>query len=240
VWGAGYAVSAPQYGNDNYTQRQGTLDYVNILRPNMVLEINSSFNRNGQDRQAAGNGFNLTTIGLPSYYHNLPLQNCFPSITVAGMGTTFSIPDSANGNGGGFEGYCNGVTYLADHFADFLEAGNLTVTKGAHTLKMGGIFGVKGGATGRYLVANQSFAFTAGFTQGPNPQVASSTAGYGFASMLLGLANTGSINSAAPAPNINLQYWGAYFQDDWKINSKLTLNLGLRLRLRGSLDGAKQ
>ena len=31
-----------------------------------------------------------------------------------------------------------------------------------------------------------------------------------------------------PAPDPHLQFWGMYFQDDWKLNSRITLNLGIR------------
>ncbi len=31
-----------------------------------------------------------------------------------------------------------------------------------------------------------------------------------------------------PAPDPHVQFWGMYFQDDWKVNRRLTINLGLR------------
>jgi hypothetical protein len=74
-----------------------------------------------------------------------------------------------------------------------------------------------------------TFNFRANETQGPNPNTASSTAGYGFASLLLGFGQPNDVliqnwkNVAA-----NSFYWAFYAQDDWRISSKLTLNLGLR------------
>ena len=31
-----------------------------------------------------------------------------------------------------------------------------------------------------------------------------------------------------PVPNAHVQFYGMYFQDDWKVSPKLTLNLGIR------------
>ncbi len=53
------------------------------------------------------------------------------------------------------------------------------------------------------------------------------TQGNGLASMLLGWT-TGSNYHIEPKAFSRSAYWGFYFQDDWKITNKLTINLGVR------------
>jgi len=77
-----------------------------------------------------------------------------------------------------------------------------------------------------------TFNFSAGFTQGPDPNRASSTAGNSIASLLLGTGTSG--NSLIQAwKNVAAQsyYHAGYIQDDWRVTEKLTLNLGLRYDL---------
>ena len=74
---------------------------------------------------------------------------------------------------------------------------------------------------------NASFGFTQAFTQGPNPNTASSVAGDAFASFLLGYPATGDVNVATPGTYYT-DYYSAFMQDDYRITSKLSLNFGMR------------
>jgi trimeric autotransporter adhesin len=78
------------------------------------------------------------------------------------------------------------------------------------------------------------FQFTRGFTSGPNPTTAQPGTGDAFASFLLGLPATGNIQVATKA-EMFINYVGAYFQDDFRVSDKLTMNFGLRYEHEGGM-----
>src|SRR2546428_13916525 len=72
-----------------------------------------------------------------------------------------------------------------------------------------------------------AFSFNRGYTQGPNPVQSTATAGFGFASFLLGDVASGNINRLNPI-STQSRYAAGFVQDDWRVTRRLTLNLGLR------------
>ncbi|HXJ38529.1 MAG TPA: TonB-dependent receptor, partial [Bryobacteraceae bacterium] len=104
---------------------------------------------------------------------------------------------------------------------------NITFTKlrGAHTLKFGT------NIVRRQIIDYQTnqgdglFSFDPTFTSDPNN---TGKTGDSMASFLLGTASGISQDFLLVWPGIRTMEIGSFFQDDWKVNSRLTLNLGIR------------
>jgi len=74
--------------------------------------------------------------------------------------------------------------------------------------------------------AEGTLSFASAFTQGPDPNQASTTAGNALATMMLGYAGGTIINQ--PATAFRSSYVALYAQDDIKVTRNLTAFLGLR------------
>jgi hypothetical protein len=185
-------------------------DYNRTISNSTVLGAKIGFARTLFLFDNQGLGFRPSSLGLPASIDANVDRLMFPRFGVSSM----------VGLGG------NDHRYNA--FMSYTAAASLTKVRGDHTWKAG--------FEGRMLRVNVwearsagTFNFRNAETQGPSPTAASSTAGFGFASFLLGTGQPNDVliqnwkNVAA-----NSFYWAGYAQDDWRLSSRLTLNLGLR------------
>ncbi|MBV8068755.1 MAG: TonB-dependent receptor, partial [Acidobacteriaceae bacterium] len=187
-----------------------------VISPTTVLSLNFGLNHWIEGNVVQGYPFNMTTLGLPAFINST--SNQFPVTNVTG----YAPLGPQNGSG---EGGFPRNTYTTSV--------GLTKVIGAHSLSMGLMNVIL--QTGGGRIYPTTFNFSPSSTAGPNPETASpDTSGNAFASLLLGVGvNTGSNGSLSSTgvsvfPYNSKHYWGTYFEDDWKITNKLTLNLGLR------------
>ncbi len=155
-------------------------------------------------------GFNQTTLGFPSSLVASEAYPLFPS---------FNIP--------GFSGIgSRGSLLFTGQNTHALLASLIKVT-GRHTVQFGvdmrlNLFNqVQGGD------ANGTYNFAQAMTAGPNPNVFATNSGSAFASFLFGTPTSGSMGIPAGF-SLKNPYFAGYIQDDYHVNSKLTLNYGLR------------
>jgi hypothetical protein len=188
------------------------IDYVKSPTPTTVVDVHYglAFQRNKVIPFSLGT--DATSLGFPSSFE---AQQFVQAIPLLGIASYRSI---------GFDSSRNW-----SHYTHALGA-NLSWVRGAHTLK--------GGWDGRMYVDNQisldggagSFSYNSSFTNGPDPRsvIAGSQAPYdSFAGFLLGVPASGGITYQTSFARQQF-YHGLYVQDDWKISSKLTVNIGVR------------
>jgi Carboxypeptidase regulatory-like domain/TonB dependent receptor len=178
-----------------------------IINPTTAVSANIGLSRWAEVSTSQGYPFDQSSVGLPASLNaNSPV---FPIINSEGQASLGPV----QGNQG----------------AAFRNVGSLNVdltkTKGPHDLSFGFMGAVmqNNGAN----LPSTTFGFDHGFTAGPDPSQTTANTGFGFASLLLGTASSGTTaNNFNPA--ITKKYYGFYGQDNWKATRTLTLNLGLR------------
>ncbi|MEP7363276.1 MAG: TonB-dependent receptor [Acidobacteriota bacterium] len=101
---------------------------------------------------------------------------------------------------------------------------NISIRRGAHFLKAGALVARRNWTFDEAVNPRSSFGFDGTVTSGG----AAVTRDNQFAQFLLGLATTAGVSSEPFATRMNNWWQAYYFQDDWKVNSRLTVNFGLR------------
>ena len=118
------------------------------------------------------------------------------------------------------------------HFAD-----DISIQRGNHTFKGGFFLQYDQWDGGGQHRNNGSFDFSNLATGRPGDQTLNS--GNAFASFLLGYAGGVGLETRRNVIQ-KWKYWGGYFQDDWRISPKLTLNLGLRYEYTRPVRGGAE
>jgi hypothetical protein len=198
------------YGYNVYRNtRGGSVDDVHQFSSSLVLDSRLGVVWHPFGLVYPGNSkFDLTGLGVASI--GLPYSS-FPGITSTSDGYATLAP----GAGGQVS------TSLVGSLSEIL-----TKTFGRHTVR----FGYEGNLV-HYNVQNPQsgfggFAFSRVFTQ-RNYTTGDSSSGDSTAALLLGDFTSGSYN-INPAYALSQLYNAGFVQDDWRVSSRLTLNLGIR------------
>jgi carboxypeptidase family protein len=182
-------------------------DWVHT-RGNTVFNMRASYTYYLElSRADAGFGFDSATLGFPpSLVSQLP-RKLFPIIELSDNSTL----------GRGISENANYIWTIQP---------NISMNRGRHSIRSGldirstHVQNRNSGEAGMRLTFNRGFTQRV-FNTGEN------TSGSGIASLLLGAPGGGNIDNNVQ-PDYLWSYVAPWVQDDWKISSRLTLNLGFR------------
>ncbi len=208
---AAQAIAEGLINQDDYN-RGLTAAYTATPNPNMIFDARLGFSRTLFLFLNQSLGFQASQLGLPGTLDAAGGTALFPTFSPTGYTTL------------GNEGNRHNA------FMTYSLLSSLTVVRGHHTFKVG--------FDGRMIRVNDhesndssgNFDFGTNFTSGPDPNAASANTGNGFASMLVG-TGTGDLIQNFKDDASQSFYLAEYLQDDWRVNPKLTLNLGVRYDL---------
>lgn len=133
-------------------------------------------------------------------------ENSIPDTSFAGTGTV------AN-----YAGVARGLTALA---RDYTVSDTLTWVRGSHTFK----FGALANSSEIFQNGRSTYAGTVQYSTTQNPN----TSGNSVADALLGNFRTYTEASLDPASHFKFQQYEAFALDSWRVNQKLSLELGVR------------
>jgi hypothetical protein len=193
------------FGNPS---RSAVIHATYAISPTLVNEV--AFNYNGNVINIVPiSGSGLASLALPSGY------NSSTSRLFTGPNNLNRIPniDLGGSTGANFEISSWPWHNKAD---DYQIRDDISLTKGSHQLKFGASWAIYKKIQDLFGQTQGAFNFNGNFT------------GNDFADMLLGYANSYGELAVQDSGKWNNVSWAAYVQDNWRVNRRLTLNLGLR------------
>ena len=187
------------------------LGYDFIITPTMLNHFNAGFTRRHRLETSGEGGFGgswASKFGLKGVG-----ESVFPRFDINYPGSGISEPS-------------DGQSIFDDNVFQYDDA--VSWQKGRHNFRFGGEFraaqfnlGILTGSAGHF-----------NFTQGPTSTPSDGNSGFGFASFYRGaFTSVNGDQSDIVIPQVDgfrAKYLAFFAADDWKVNSKLTLNLGLR------------
>jgi len=155
----------------------------------------------------------------PNYGNNVMAQLGVPGINIdadsSGMSTINISGFQALGDSGSIP--------IIDFNNTYQYAADMIHSRGSHTLKWGA------NIIHRRMMQFQSGSPKGGFNFDSNPTSnGAGSGGNAVASMLTGFPSSTSRSKTLYWPDLRSTEYGFFVQDDWRVNQKLTLNLGLR------------
>lgn len=185
------------------------LDHVWTVSSNKILDLRFNISRYEEPGFDQGAGFDPAQLGLPQRYISQLKKPSFPRIV--GFAGDFGTGQAGSNTVTNYYTWTAGLTHI----------------KGNHTMRYGAEYWVLQQANSG--IGNQGqFNFDNSNWTRQQATVGGGTGnGSNFAAFLLGLPNGGNVPNNADA-FYSQHFTAFYFQDDWLLTSKLTLNLGLR------------
>jgi hypothetical protein len=198
-----------------------SLSYAHLFSPNMVNELRGGFNKQHM--------YTHSNITLGNFLTSIGFSDADVAAYGAVVGpaelTTYGHPAINFGNSGTFQAFTNGGRNtdrpMDQNLMTFGDT--LTWSLDRHSIRMGADF-----------VRNQAldgFALNRG-----NPRGAITYSGSGptaLSSFLQGLPPSSGKYDSTPRPAMDVYNWesGYFVQDDFRVNKRLTLNLGMRYEI---------
>jgi hypothetical protein len=202
---------ADTFGNPSYS---AVIHATHVISPTLLNEI--AFNYNG-------NRINILPTGLVTAPSGFTFNRLF-----TGPNASTRIPSIQLAGITGAD-YTANWTPWVNKADDYQFRDDLSWTKGAHQLKFGFSWALYKKIQDAFANTQGNFKFDGSFTS-PSGCVSSSTVscGFDFADYLLGYAQQYTEDGVKISGHWNNISPAIYVQDNWRVNSRLTLNLGLR------------
>jgi len=200
--------------------------------PTLINEFRASYSRQYYTTHPE-------TAGYPSSVTDLPaVQQALAGTGIPLAAYTAEPSWAVSSPGGGAEDF-GAINWTSNFTANesYTILDNVTKVIGKHTLRTGFIYRLSHVAMFQSAPTNLNFSGIG--TEDPNTNLGG---GSGLAQFELGdIMSNGGLKSGASSyatsawdPYARYRYWGFYLQDDFRVTSNFTLNLGLRYDIFGS------
>ena len=193
-----------------------TADWQHTFSASSLFDLHASYTRYAYAQNQGYVPFDLSKVGLSS----LNMSGVTPTFPEIGISDVTGFGN--NGNNGGTK------TSISNTIAAMPM---WTYVHGTHTIKAGLDYRWLRASNYTQWQGSGQFSVANGWTQ-LSPYDGGPQYGDGIASFVLGTMDSGTV-FVGPNSYFSYPYFAPFFQDDWKISRKLTVNLGVRWDLQG-------